>query len=145
VDTAVFLVITVVAVALMDRMGRRPLLLISLVGVTLFSVVVFLGDLLHLPALLVVGVLMYMAMFALGMHPIPWLLTVDMCPTYASSTIGSVSVSVHWLANFVVALFFPVVFAAIQAYTFLIFAGVGLISLVFTWFYVPGKKERKID
>ncbi|CAO3588914.1 unnamed protein product [Absidia cylindrospora] len=145
VDTAVFLVMTVVAVALMDRMGRRPLLLVSLVGVTLFSIVVFLGGLLHLPALLVVGVLMYMATFALGMHPIPWLLTVDMCPTYASSTIGAVSVTVHWLANFVVALFFPVVFAAIQAYTFLIFAGVGLIALVFTWFYVPETKNRSIE
>jgi MFS family permease len=139
VDATVFLVVTIVAVALMDRMGRRPLLLMSEAGVVLFSVVVFLGSFFHLPALLVVGLMMYVAMFALGMNPIPWLLTIDMCPTYASSTIGSMTITVNWTVNFVVALFFPVVFAAIQGYTFLIFAGVGLVSLAFTWFYVPGK------
>ncbi|SAL99563.1 hypothetical protein [Absidia glauca] len=145
VDAAVFLVVTIVAVALMDRMGRRPLLLMSEAGVVLFSVVVFLGSFFHLPALLVVGLMMYVAMFALGMNPIPWLLTIDMCPTYASSTIGSMTITVNWTVNFVVALFFPVVFAAIQGYTFLIFAGVGLISLAFTWFYVPETKNRSIE
>ncbi|KAI8080028.1 major facilitator superfamily domain-containing protein [Halteromyces radiatus] len=145
VDTAVLLVMTVVAAALIDRMGRRRLLFLSETGVTLFAVVMFLGLFFHLSALLIVGVMFFVASFALGMNPIPWLLTIDMCPTYASSTIGSLTTSINWLVNFIVALFFPVVFAAIQPYTFLIFAGIGLIALVFTYFYVPETKNRSIE
>ncbi|ORX52840.1 general substrate transporter [Hesseltinella vesiculosa] len=144
-DTIVNMLMTVAAVALIDRMGRRKLLMISEAGTALFSVVTFLGLFFHQPILLTVGLLCYVAVYSLGMGPIPWILTIDMCPTYASTTIGGLATCLHWIINFVMAFFFPIVLGAIQGFTFLIFAGVSLAALVFTYLYVPETKNRSIE
>lgn len=65
-------VVTIGAVFLVDRMGRRPLLLIAEGGACLFSVLLVVGYACNIPALLVVSVFMYVASFAIGIGPIPW-------------------------------------------------------------------------
>ncbi|KAI8071530.1 general substrate transporter [Gongronella butleri] len=144
-DALINMLLTVVAIALIDRAGRRKLLLASQLGTAVFSIVTFFGIFYHLPALLAVGLLGYVAVYSLGMGPIPWVLTIDMAPTYASTTIGGLATCLHWLINFVMALFFPVLLGAIQGYTFVIFAGIALFALVFTYYYVPETMNRSIE
>ena len=81
ITSAVNFVMTLVAVAMIDRMGRRPLLLIGHAGACLFSILLIVGYVYNLPALLVVSVFMYVASFAIGIGPIPWLLTSEITPT----------------------------------------------------------------
>lgn len=65
-------VFTMVTVLFVDRMGRRPLLMLAETGASVFSVLLVIGYRFNAPALLVVSVLMYVASFAIGIGPIPW-------------------------------------------------------------------------
>ncbi|KAI9362404.1 major facilitator superfamily domain-containing protein [Pilaira anomala] len=145
VTTVVNFVMTAVSVALIDRMGRRPLLLIANAGACLFSVLLVIGYVFNIPALLVVSVFLYVASFAIGIGPIPWLMTSELTPTYASSSVGSVGTCVNWAMNFLIGQCFPVIFARIAGYSFAIFAAIAAIAFVFTLVFVPETKGKTLE
>lgn len=68
-------IITIPSVLLIDRMGRRPLLMIAEFGACLFSVLLVIGYVYNISSLLVVSVFLYVASFAIGIGPIPWVCT----------------------------------------------------------------------
>jgi MFS family permease len=82
VTTVVNFIMTLVSVVAIDRMGRRPLLLISNAGACLFSVLLVIGYVYQISGLLVASVFLYVASFAIGIGPIPWLMTSEITPTY---------------------------------------------------------------
>ncbi|KAI7890352.1 general substrate transporter [Mucor mucedo] len=145
VTTAVNFVMTGVSVALIDRMGRRPLLLMANAGACIFSVLLVIGYVFNIPALLVVSVFLYVASFAIGIGPIPWLMTSELTPTYASSSVGSIGTCVNWAMNFLVAQCFPVIFARIAGYSFVIFAVVAAAAFVFTLVFLPETKGKSLE
>ncbi|KAL7317352.1 Bifunctional purine biosynthesis protein PurH [Mucor circinelloides] len=145
VTTVVNFIMTAVAVALIDRMGRRPLLLIANFGACLFSILLVIGYVYQIPALLVVSVFLYVASFAIGIGPIPWLLTSELTPTYASSSVGAIATCVNWTMNFVVGQCFPVIFARIAGYSFVIFAVIAAIAFTFTLIFLPETKGRSLE
>lgn len=69
---ALNVVITIPSVLLIDRMGRRPLLMIAEFGACLFSVLLVIGYVYNVSSLLIVSVFLYVASFAIGIGPIPW-------------------------------------------------------------------------
>lgn len=73
--TGVNFVATLFSVILIDRMGRRPLVMLSLAGCVIFSMLLVLGYRFQVPALLVVAVFLYVASFAIGIGPIPWVIS----------------------------------------------------------------------
>lgn len=145
ITTVVNFVMTGVSVALIDRMGRRPLLLIANAGACLFSVLLVIGYVFNIPALLVVSVFLYVASFAIGIGPIPWLMTSELTPTYASSSVGSTATCVNWAMNFLVAQCFPVIFARIAGYAFAIFAVIAAVAFVFTLVFLPETKGKSLE
>ncbi|KAI7901798.1 major facilitator superfamily domain-containing protein [Cokeromyces recurvatus] len=145
VTTVVNFVMTIVAVILIDRMGRRPLLLIGDFGACLFSILLVIGYVYTIPALLVVSVFLYVASFAIGIGPIPWLLTSELTPTYASSSVGSVATCVNWAMNFLIGQCFPVIFARIAGYSFAIFAVFAILAFTFTLIFLPETKGRSLE
>lgn len=145
VTTVVNFVSTIVSLILVDRMGRRPLLLIAEAGACIFSVLLIIGYVYNIGALLVVSVFGYVLSFAVGVGPIPWMVTSEMSPVYASSAVGSVATAVNWAMNFLIGQCFPVIFARIQGYSFAIFAVIAALAFVFTFFRVPETKNRSIE
>ncbi|KAI8879650.1 general substrate transporter [Backusella circina FSU 941] len=145
VDTIVNLIATIVAVGVIDKFGRRPLLLIAEAGTCIFSVLLVIGYKTNTPGLLVASVFLYVASFALGIGPIPWLITSEMTPTYAASAVGSASTCINWCMNFLIGQIFPVIFAAIQGWSFLIFAAICLLAFVFTYFCLPETRGRSLE
>lgn len=145
VTTVVNFVSTIVSLILIDRMGRRPLLLIAEGGACIFSVLLIIGYVYNIGALLVVSVFGYVLSFAIGVGPIPWLITSEMSPVYASSAVGSVATAVNWAMNFLIGQCFPVIFARIEGYSFAIFAAIGAMAFIFTYFRVPETKNRSME
>ncbi|CAO3596171.1 unnamed protein product [Absidia cylindrospora] len=143
--TLVNFLMTIVAVATIDRMGRRPLLLLAESGACFFSLLLVVGFIFQVPGLLVFSVFGYVASFAVGVGPIPWLLPSEMIPTYASSAVGAASTAANWTMNFVIGQSFPIIFEYMHGYSFLIFATVALIAFIFTYVKVPETKGRSID
>jgi predicted MFS family arabinose efflux permease len=144
---AVNVVATAASVRLVDRAGRRPLLLFSIpaMGLALallgLTFEVSLGPLDSFLSLLCL--LAYIAAFAIGLGPIFWLLIAEIFPPEARAAGASVSTAVNWFFNFVVGLaFLPLVAAIGQGATFWIFAGVCALAFVFVRGYVPETKDR---
>ncbi|KAI9262277.1 major facilitator superfamily domain-containing protein [Phascolomyces articulosus] len=138
-------VATLFSVLLIDRMGRRALLLLAEFGCTLFSMLLVIGYRFHIPALLVVSVFMYVASFAIGIGPIPWMITSELCPTYANSSVSGLATVMNWSMNFVIGLVFPLIFEKIAGYTFCIFIGVGIVAMFVTFTMLPETKNRSIE
>lgn len=145
ITTAVNFVMTAGAVALIDSMGRRPLLLIANAGACLFSVLLVVGYVYNVPILLVVSVFMYVASFAIGIGPIPWLLTSEITPIYASSSVGAIATATNWAMNFLIGQCFPIVFARIAGYSFAIFAIVAAISFGYVMLFLPETKGKSLE
>ncbi|CAO3703807.1 unnamed protein product [Rhizopus stolonifer] len=143
--TVVNFVATIIAVLLVDRMGRRPLLLLASAGACLFCILLVIGYIYTLPSLLVTSVFMYVASFALGIGPIPWMITSELTPTNASSIVGSLATCVNWSVNFFIGQCFPVLFSKIAGYSFIVFAVFSLLCFIFTYFFLPETKGKSLE
>ena len=143
------LVFTLLAVALVDRVGRRPLLLAGLVlqTVSLASVAWLLGS--HAAGVaLLLAVLTFIASFAIALGPIPWLLGSEVFPAKIRGRAMSVVSFSVWVACYVVAQTFPMLNGAHAigpARTFGLYALVSALGLAFTAFWVPETKGRTLE
>ena len=144
-------VLTVVAMQLIDRVGRRPLLLISLAGMA-FSLFV-LGGAFLLPQFksvlgwIAVGSLMtYVGFFAVGLGPVFWLILSEIYPLRIRGRAMSVGTAANWLSNLIVALTFLTLTKVIgKPGTFWLYAAVTVGAWFFAWFLVPETKGKTLE
>ncbi|BCJ36083.1 putative metabolite transport protein CsbC [Actinocatenispora thailandica] len=138
------LVMTLVAIKLIDRVGRRVLLLFSLTGMTVTMALLGLAFVAGLNSILtLVFMVGYIALFAGGMGPVFWVLIGEIFPPSARAVGSSASTTVNWGSNFVVSLLFlPVANALGQGQTFWIFAAICAVALWFVGRYVPETRDR---
>ncbi|MGW0229584.1 sugar porter family MFS transporter [Actinopolymorpha singaporensis] len=141
---AINLIMTIVAIRLVDRLGRRPLLLFSLAVMMVMLALLGLTFVAGLGSVLpVVFMVLYIAAFAAGLGPVFWVLIGEIFPASAHAAGSSASTAVNWTSNFVVSLFFlPVVGLIGQGETFWVFAVVCLLGLMFVLRYVPETRNR---
>ncbi|HEU5267938.1 MAG TPA: sugar porter family MFS transporter [Jatrophihabitans sp.] len=144
-------VFTVVAVLLLDRFGRRKLLLIGTVGLILSLAllgVYFMSQTLQTQAgyVALVALLVYIASFAVGLGPVFWLMISEIYPTGIKSKAMSVSTIANWGANFLVAATFLSLASAITRQgTFFLYTGIAILAFVFFAARVPETKDRTLE
>lgn len=147
------LLFTFVAIAMVDRWGRRPLLLVGLLamftGLTLLSATIFFD---RLGWLSLIGMLGFIAAFALSMGPVTWVLLSEIFPNHVRSTALSLAVAVQWFCNGLVAQFFPFINRLPMnaawfngALPFLVFALFCLVAFWFAWRLAPETRERSLE
>eukprot|EP00466_Bigelowiella_natans_P000157 jgi/Bigna1/125455/aug1.1_g163 len=138
------------AVELMDRAGRKALLTLSALGMTLssilltFSLVASNEFAVELGYIEVMGVLSYVAFFEFGLGPIPWAITAELFGAVERATAMGACSAVNWIANFIVGLTFPAMNGALGSYTFLPFALVTFFAMLFSIWYVPETKGKTL-
>ncbi|CAO3618852.1 unnamed protein product [Cunninghamella blakesleeana] len=142
---ALNMLMTFVSLGLVDRLGRKLLLILSAGGMTIFGVLEMIGLLFNIGALQVVCVLLFVASFAIGLGIIPFIYTAEVYPTYAVGGASSAALTVNWLCNFIIGLIFPTLQSAIGPYVFLIFAGLACLCFFFLIFFIPETKQRSIE
>ncbi len=140
-------IITVVSVNLVDRLGRRPLLLGSLVGMGISIALLGVAFAAGLsPLLMLIFMLLYIVAFGIGMGPVFWVLLGEIFPPAQRAEGSSAGATVNWLSNFVVSLLFlPLIGAIGQAPTFWIFAVICALGVVFVAQWVPETRGRHAD
>ncbi|KAL1964178.1 hypothetical protein VTN77DRAFT_7266 [Rasamsonia byssochlamydoides] len=133
--SALNLVVTLACSPLPDRIGRKTCLLLSITGMGLGSVLLALGISVGQKAVSAVASLFFVASFAVGLGPVPFILASELVGPEAVGATQSWALAANWTATFVVAQFFPVLndalggrgkiywlFAALAAlFSFLIF------------------------
>jgi SP family galactose:H+ symporter-like MFS transporter len=144
-------VMTVVAMRLLDRVGRRPLLLIGLIGMVVSLGVLGLAFTLpNLSAVLgwvaAVCLMMYVGSFAIGLGPVFWLLISEIYPLKIRGLAMSMATLANWGANLVVALtFLTMIHALGRAPTFWGYGVLGIAAWLFAYFLVPETKGRTLE
>jgi sugar porter (SP) family MFS transporter len=144
-------VFTIVAVLLLDRFGRRFFLLtgtgICIVALALLGAYFAIPTLRHdAPGLALAGLILYIAGFAVGLGPVFWLMISEIFPLRVRSAAMSVSTVANWGANFLVSLtFLSLIAAAGRPGAFWIYAGIGVLAMLFFATKVPETKGRELE
>jgi sugar porter (SP) family MFS transporter len=145
------LVFTIIAVLILDKVGRRPLLMfgtagciVSLAMLGVFFASGYLQDNASWVAL--VCLIVYIASFAIGLGPVFWLMIAEIFPLRVRSSAMSLSTVGNWSSNFIVSSFFLSLTSAITRQgTFWLYAGFGVIALVYFIARVPETKDRSLE
>ncbi len=149
---AINVLLTVVAIKLLDRIGRRPLLLGGTAGMMVGLVVLaisFIGqgdNIDHLHAGIAIAALcLYIGSFAIGLGPVFWLLISEIYPLRVRGSAMSLAGVANWLANFLVAISYLSILAwAGRPATFFGLAVITLVSFLFMRARVPETKGRSL-
>jgi sugar porter (SP) family MFS transporter len=143
------LVFTVVAMAVIDRFGRRPLLLFGLSGIAacmlLLAWAFSAGDAAN-PRIILIAILGFVASFAVSLGPVMWVLFSELFP----NRVRGVAISFVGLVNsataFLVTLVFPWQLQSLgSATTFLLYGVFALAGLVFVVRVLPETKGRSLE
>jgi SP family arabinose:H+ symporter-like MFS transporter len=140
---------TFVAIALVDKAGRRPLLLVGLlVQVVALAAVGFMFRASVQGMGLLVAIVVFIAAFAMALGPIPWILCSEIFPTRVRGRAMSLATFVIWTSCYIVAQTFPMLNDSPRigpAITFWVYAACSLFGLLFVAVMVPETKGRSLE
>ncbi len=142
-------VMTLVSMWLIDRAGRRPLLLVSLAGMVFCLAVLALafgGAGGALGWVTVVSLMLYVGAFAVGMGPVFWLLIAEIYPLPVRGKAMAAATLANWGANLVVAMtFLSLVHALGSSGAFWLYGAVGVAAWLFAYSLVPETKGKSLE
>ena len=143
-------VFTIIAVLLLDRVGRRVLLIAGTGGLTvaLLTLAAFFAfdwkD--SAPWVALVALVLFIASFAIGLGPGFWLLISEIFPLGVRGSAMAVCSVFNWAANFFVSYYFLQLVDGIgKAWTFILYAAMGVVGIVFFLTKVPETKNRSLE
>jgi len=140
---------TIVAMFLIDRVGRRPLLVIGFLGTAFTMLVIAVGVIFPgaMPSWVIIAMLLlYIASFAIAVGPLPHLLMSEIFPLRVRGPGMSMASLSNWGFNFVVVFAFPLMLAGPGlAFTFTVFAVICLGGIAFTMTRVPETTGHSLE
>ena len=141
-------VMTLLALPVIDRFGRRVLILASLAGtfLALLVLAVSFWSVVALPWLSLFGLVFYTLMFAPGMGPVPWAINAEIYPLSVREKGNAIATMANWVSNLVMSLTFLSISDALSPTgAFLIYAIIALLGIAFIILFVPETRNRTID
>jgi len=159
ISGSVNVLFTFVAIALVDKVGRKPLLMIGALGQAVMlgtlalifgTAAVTDGGALQLEGNMGLYALLaangYIAFFAFTWGPIMWVMLGEMFPNQFRGAALAVCGLIHWLSNFTITMTFPILLASIGlGLSYGIYAGFGVIAFFFVKRYVVETKGRTLE
>jgi sugar porter (SP) family MFS transporter len=142
---------TVLALRLIDRKGRRTLLMVGVTGMTISLAVLgaaFLGDAgtTVISAIAIISLMTYVASFAISLGPVFWLMNSEIYPLRVRSKAAGVGTMANWTSNFIISLtFLPLIDLLGRSGAFWVYGAVGLFTLWFCWKLVPETKGEPLE
>ena len=139
-------VFTVVAILTVDKWGRKPLLIVGSIGMTIgmiaISTLAFL-DIIGTTTL--VFIIIYTASFMMSWGPICWVLISEIFPNKIRSQAVAIAVAAQWAANFFISSTYPPMMEFSNGGTYLFYGVMSILSALFVWKYVPETKGKTLE
>ncbi|XP_048516312.1 facilitated trehalose transporter Tret1-like [Athalia rosae] len=147
-------VMSVTVVVIIDRVGRRPLLIIS--GTIMAMCLAILGyyfklknsgtDVSGVGWIPLVSLTVYNVVFSIGYGSIPWTMISELFPPETKGVASSISLAVNWALVFAVTKLFPTMIQHLgESVTFWIFAALMILATLFSLLVVPETKGKSLD
>lgn len=139
------LVFTIVAMWKVDRWGRKPLMLIGSAGLAILYVMsaILLQEKSGMAAWTLLGCI---AVYAMSLAPVTWVLIAEIFPTAVRGMAVSVSVLALWLAYAILVFTFPILASKLGTFTpFYIYAGICVLGFFFIYRKVKETTGRSLE
>jgi sugar porter (SP) family MFS transporter len=141
---AVNLSFTLVAMLLVDKLGRKPLMLIGAAGLSVLYILVV--QMLKSGSVYVSWYLLSaIGIYAMTLAPVTWVLISEIFPNKVRGAATSIAVVSLWLAYFILIFTFPILFSKLKDNTFYIYAAICTLGLFFIWFRVKESKGKSLE
>jgi len=141
---AINLIFTLLAMFLVDKAGRKPLMLIGAAGLTLLYIIVV-NMLASGSANVSWFLLAAIGTYAMTLAPVTWVLISEIFPNSVRGVATSVAVISLWIAYFILVFTFPILFNKLKDSTFYIYAVICFAGLFFVWFKVKETKGKTLE
>ena len=141
---------TIIALPLIDRWGRRPLLLSGLLGMatSLFAmgIAFYFPTFAALRWVAVASMIIYIASFAMSLGPIMWLIISEIFPLNIRGVGASLAISASWGFNMLVSLTFLTLIQSVgTGRTFWLYAALCVLAWIFVYLFVPETKNCSLE
>jgi sugar porter (SP) family MFS transporter len=138
------LIFTIAAMLLVDKLGRKPLMLIGAGGLAVIYIIVamMLGK---GSADVAWFLLAAIGIYAMTLAPVTWVLISEIFPNQIRSQASTVAVLCLWAAYFVLVFTFPILFEKFKDSTFYIYSAICFAGLAFTWLNVRETKGKTLE
>jgi sugar porter (SP) family MFS transporter len=141
------LIFTIIALPLVDKLGRRKLMILGSLGLTVIYALIaaaYAFGIMGMPVLLLV--LVAIAIYALTLAPVTWVLLSEIFPNRVRGMAMAVGTFSLWVACFLLTYSFPLLNAALGASgSFLLYGFICLAGFVFIWRKVPETKGVTLE
>ena len=150
---AVNLSFTIVAIWTVDRLGRRPLMMIGSGGMGISLLAMGLASYCQRTELwILLFILGYIACFALSVGPVTWVILSEIFPTRIRGRAMAIATICLWIANYVISQTFPMMDENKwllekfhRAFPFWLYGAFCVVLLVFVWRFVPETKGKTLE
>jgi MFS transporter, SP family, xylose:H+ symportor len=141
------LIFTIVAMALVDRFGRRRLMIFGCIAIGVSHLAASLAYRAHMHGTWVlVLTLCAIASYAMSLAPVTWVLITEIFPNRIRASAVSVSVATLWVASFVLTYTFPLLNQSLgTSGTFFVYAGICFAGAAFVSLAVRETKGRSME
>ncbi|KAI1211496.1 general substrate transporter [Annulohypoxylon truncatum] len=147
--SAINLITTLACSPLPDKLGRKTCLLISIIGQGASALALALSILFETKILSAIMVLFFVAFFAVGLGPVPFILASELVGQEAVGATQSACLGANYIATFLVAQFFPIINVALNkqlggaGWVYFIFTALAALCGLFVFWRVPETKGKK--
>lgn len=141
------LLCTFIVIAFVDKIGRKPLLLIGLTGMTVSMAMI--GYTYQNPGIdakwIIIPILTFVGFFAMSMGDIVWVILAEIYPNKVRGMGMAIGTMVVWLSDFMVSQTFPWMTETIGKGTYFTYGGISAAAFVFVLFFVPETKGKTLE
>jgi MFS family permease len=137
---------TLLAMSVIDKFGRKPLLLIGNVGMSIcllaVSAVMYTHSYQNMLLWLLVA---FIGFFAISQGAVVWVYLSEIFPTQVRARGQALGSSSHWVMNALISCLFPVVATKSSALPFAFFGVMMVAQLFIIWFFYPETKQVSLE
>lgn len=137
--SALNVIISILCTPLPDRIGRKTCLLLSIAGMGFNSILLAIGISQSIKILSAIATLLFVASFAVGLGPVPFILANELVGPEAVGATQSWALAANWIATFAVSQFFPMLNQALGGHgrVYYVFAAFAALFGGFIAWWVP--------
>jgi len=142
---------TIICIFIIERVGRRKLLIWGSLGMCLSAFSIALSRINSSPQrewlyyVTVVAAILYLIFYSVSLGPISWILVTELFSSESRGKANTIASFANWSANCIITVTFPFIEGAIKSYSFLIYGFILIFITLFIILFVPETKNRPID